>query len=71
MKNAIAIVTGGLRGLGRAMTFGLLAQGHAVAAVGHIRDDVDDIVGQAGANASRLLPLVAPTATGRVRSRDR
>jgi len=59
MNDAIAIVTGGLRGLGRAMTFGLLEQGHSVAAVGHIRDDVDEIISQAGANASRLLPLVA------------
>jgi 3-oxoacyl-[acyl-carrier protein] reductase len=35
-----AIVTGGLRGLGRAMTLGLAGQGIKVLAVGHVREDV-------------------------------
>ena len=55
----IAIVTGGLRGLGRAMTLGLLSHGHRVAAVGHIAEDVVEMLAQAGAQADRLLPLVA------------
>jgi 3-oxoacyl-[acyl-carrier protein] reductase len=59
MTDAIAIVTGGLRGLGRAMTLGLLETGHRVAAVGHIAEDVDELVTLTGANASRLLPLIA------------
>jgi len=53
------IVTGGLRGLGRAMTLGLMEQGHRVAAIGHIATDVDEMLALAGSNAERLLPLVA------------
>ena len=56
---AVAVVTGGLRGLGRAMTLRLLAQGHRVAAVGHLPEDVADIIAKAGAHAAALLPLVA------------
>jgi 3-oxoacyl-[acyl-carrier protein] reductase len=63
MTTTIAIVTGGLRGLGRAMTMGLLDQGHRVTAVGHIREDVDEMRAQAGARAERLLPLVADLRT--------
>jgi 3-oxoacyl-[acyl-carrier protein] reductase len=59
MTNTIAIVTGGLRGLGRAMTLGLLDQGHDVAAVGHIQEDADEMRTLAGARAEHLLPLVA------------
>ena len=59
MTGEIAIVTGGLRGLGRAMTLGLLGQGHPVAAVGHIAGDAAEMRSLAGENASRLLPLVA------------
>jgi len=63
MTDTIAIVTGGLRGLGRAMTLGLLAQGHRVTAVGHIREDTDEMrvlaSAGAGSGADRLLPLVA------------
>jgi NAD(P)-dependent dehydrogenase (short-subunit alcohol dehydrogenase family) len=59
MTDTIAIVTGGLRGLGRAMTLGLLEQGHRVAAVGHIAEDADEMRRLAGANAARLLPLIA------------
>ncbi len=57
--SAGAIVTGGLRGLGRAMAMGLLEQGHHVTAVGHIPDDVDEMLTKSGAMADRLLPLVA------------
>jgi 3-oxoacyl-[acyl-carrier protein] reductase len=59
MTDTIAIVTGGLRGLGRAMALGLLGEGHRVTAVGHIREDVDEMLAQAGANGEQLLPLVA------------
>ncbi len=59
MTDTIAIVTGGLRGLGRAMTLGLLGQGHRVVAVGHLAGDVDASRQLAGAAETRLLPLVA------------
>jgi NAD(P)-dependent dehydrogenase (short-subunit alcohol dehydrogenase family) len=59
MTDPIAIVTGGLRGLGRAMALGLLEQGHRVTAVGHIIEDVTDMLARSGAMADRLLPLVA------------
>jgi NAD(P)-dependent dehydrogenase (short-subunit alcohol dehydrogenase family) len=36
----VAIVTGGLRGLGRGMTMGLAASGIRVLAVGHLQEDV-------------------------------
>ena len=54
-----AIVTGGLRGLGRAMALGLLSAGHRVVAVGHLKEDVPEIQSLAGDAADRLLPLVA------------
>ncbi len=54
-----AIVTGGLRGLGRGMTLGLLRTGHPVVAVGHIEADVPELTALAGDAADRLLPLVA------------
>src|SRR5436305_388686 len=38
--NRVALVTGGLRGLGRAMALGLAREGHPVVAVGHIQSDV-------------------------------
>jgi len=40
MEQRVAIVTGGLRGLGRAMVFGLAGEGHCVVAVGHIDTDI-------------------------------
>jgi len=57
----VAIVTGGLRGLGRAMTFGLAGAGHQVVAVGHIADDVAEIEADAEARQlrQRIVPLVA------------
>ena len=59
MTDTIAIVTGGLRGLGRAMSLGLLELGHRVTAVGHIREDVNEMLTLAGAQADHLLPLIA------------
>jgi NAD(P)-dependent dehydrogenase (short-subunit alcohol dehydrogenase family) len=61
MVQGVAIVTGGLRGLGRAMAFGLAREGHDVVAVGHIDTDIAEVeVATAGSNfAGRILPLVA------------
>ena len=59
MTDEPAIVTGGLRGLGRAMVLGLLGAGHPVVAVGHIAGDIPDLLALAGDPAPRLLPLLA------------
>jgi 3-oxoacyl-[acyl-carrier protein] reductase len=61
MADRVAIVTGGLRGLGRAMTFGLAGTGCRVAAVGHIAGDIAEIAAAAEASGFRelVLPLVA------------
>src|SRR6266851_3342824 len=61
MEQRVAIVTGGLRGLGRAMALGLAQVGHSVVAVGHIDGDVAEMEAAAGALgfAARLRPLVA------------
>ena len=57
----MAIVTGGLRGLGRAMTFGLARNGHHVIAVGHIDADIAEIEAAAagGGMAGKVVPFVA------------
>ncbi len=57
----VALVTGGLRGLGRAMSLGLAKAGHPVVAVGHIESDVAEMSAEAkklGAG-ERFYPLVA------------
>jgi NAD(P)-dependent dehydrogenase (short-subunit alcohol dehydrogenase family) len=61
MQDKVALVTGGLRGLGRAMTLGLAASGYRVAAVGHILNDIADIEDMAGSLKLRelILPLAA------------
>jgi NAD(P)-dependent dehydrogenase (short-subunit alcohol dehydrogenase family) len=61
MEQRIAIVTGGLRGLGRAMAFGLARAGHNVVAVGHIDADITTIEAEAAGTRAdgRILPLVA------------
>jgi NAD(P)-dependent dehydrogenase (short-subunit alcohol dehydrogenase family) len=61
MEERIAIITGGLRGLGHAMAFGLAGAGHNVVAVGHIEADIAAIEAEmAGVRpAGRILPLVA------------
>src|SRR5206468_8132896 len=61
MEQRVAIVTGGLRGLRRAMALGLAREGHDVVAVGHIDADVVEVEATtAGANfAGQILPLVA------------
>src|SRR4051812_40183860 len=55
----VAIVTGGLRGLGRAMALGLLRSGRRVVAVGHIAADIPEMQAAAGGDAARLLCLAA------------
>src|SRR5947209_20488280 len=61
MEQRVAIVTGGLRGLGRAMALGLAGIGHRVAAIGHIASDIAEMKAAAGAlGVGRLVwPLVA------------
>jgi len=61
MQDKVALVTGGLRGLGRAMTLGLAASGYRVAAVRHILNDIADIEDMADSLKLRelILPLAA------------
>ncbi len=59
MEERVALVTGGLRGLGRAMALGLAREGHPVLAVGHIAEDVPEIERAAAQLPGRLEPLVA------------
>jgi NAD(P)-dependent dehydrogenase (short-subunit alcohol dehydrogenase family) len=61
MEERLAIVTGGLRGLGRAMALGLAGAGHRVVAVGHIESDIAQMEAAAGALGlgGRIWPLVA------------
>ncbi len=61
MAEQVALVTGGLRGLGKAMSLGLARAGYPVMAVGHIESDVADIEADAASLQlrDRLRPLVA------------
>ena len=61
MEQRVAVVTGGLRGLGRAMALGLAGAGHRVVAVGHIESDIAEMETAAGAAGvgGRIWPLVA------------
>ncbi len=61
MTKRVAIVTGGLRGLGKAMAFGLMREGHSVLAVGHLAEDVPVFLKEAEERgvASQVKPLVA------------
>jgi NAD(P)-dependent dehydrogenase (short-subunit alcohol dehydrogenase family) len=54
MPDRVAIVTGGLRGLGRAMALGLAETGVRVLAVGHLPEDVTAMQG-----AQNVRPMVA------------
>jgi len=55
----VAIVTGGLRGLGRAMALGLAREGFAVVAVGHIAQDVAAFTADSAALPGPALAVVA------------
>ena len=46
-EHRVALVTGGLRGLGKAMALGLAREGHPVVAVGHIGSDVAEMQAEA------------------------
>jgi NAD(P)-dependent dehydrogenase (short-subunit alcohol dehydrogenase family) len=65
MEQRTAIVTGGLRGLGRAMSLGLAREGHAVLAIGHIESDVAAVEAEArrAQLPGRIVPLVADLRT--------
>ena len=60
-EERVAIVTGGLRGLGRAMALGLARAGHRVAAIGHIESDIPELNAAAAERQlrDRVWPLVA------------
>jgi NAD(P)-dependent dehydrogenase (short-subunit alcohol dehydrogenase family) len=61
MPERVAIVTGGLRGLGRAMALGLAQAGSRVLAIGHIAEDVPALAAALKERKleERVHPLVA------------
>ena len=61
MEQRVAVVTGGFRGLGRAMALGLAGAGYRVVAVGHIESDVAEMRAAAGelGLGSQIRPLAA------------
>jgi NAD(P)-dependent dehydrogenase (short-subunit alcohol dehydrogenase family) len=61
MGTRVAIVTGGLRGLGQAMALGLAATGCRVVAAGHLPEDVAPLraaMAARGLPADSILPMV-------------
>ena len=65
MSGHIAIVTGGLRGLGKAMALGLLRSGRKVVAVGHIAEDIAEHCSATPAISRRpALPGARPAPAG-------
>ena len=60
-ENRVALVTGGLRGLGRAMSLGLAREGYSVVAVGHIESDLAEMAAEAEKlrAGKRFHPIVA------------
>jgi NAD(P)-dependent dehydrogenase (short-subunit alcohol dehydrogenase family) len=65
MTDRVAIVTGGLRGLGRGMTLGLAATGVRVLAVGHLPEDVAAMEGTPNVRPM-IADLRSPEACDRV-----
>ena len=65
MADRVAIVTGGLRGLGRGMTLGLAASGVRVLAVGHLPEDVAAMEGTPNVR-SIVADLRSPSACDHV-----
>jgi NAD(P)-dependent dehydrogenase (short-subunit alcohol dehydrogenase family) len=65
MTDRAAIVTGGLRGLGRGMTLGLAATGVRVLAVGHLPEDVATMEGTPNVRPM-IADLRSPEACDRV-----
>jgi NAD(P)-dependent dehydrogenase (short-subunit alcohol dehydrogenase family) len=65
MADRVAIVTGGLRGLGRGMTLGLAGSGVRVLAVGHLPEDVAAIEGTPNVRAM-VADLRSPAACDQV-----
>src|SRR5260370_17972856 len=59
MEERVALVAGGLRGLGRAMALGLAREGFPVLAVGHIAEDVPEMERASAQLPGALQPLVA------------
>jgi len=57
MTTRVAIMTGGLRGLGKAMAFGLARLGHPVLAVGHLPEDLPEF--EADARQAGFADLVS------------
>jgi 3-oxoacyl-[acyl-carrier protein] reductase len=55
----VALVTGGTRGLGRAMTLGLAREGATVIAVGHIESDLAPLTADAKDLPGRVVPVCA------------
>jgi len=70
MTGEVAIVTGGLRGLGKAMALGLLRSGRSVVAVGHLAEDIAPMQKEAGKHGAALhclaLDLRRPSACDEV-----
>jgi NAD(P)-dependent dehydrogenase (short-subunit alcohol dehydrogenase family) len=64
MTDRVAIVTGGLRGLGRGMTLGLAATGVRVLAIGHLPEDVAAMEGTPNVRAM-VADLRSPEACDR------
>jgi NAD(P)-dependent dehydrogenase (short-subunit alcohol dehydrogenase family) len=58
----VSIVTGAASGIGRAMTLGLLREGHDVAGVDREADWLDDLAGAARPLSGRFVPIRADLA---------